>query len=55
MQLNRTVSDPDDVSEDTEGDTGNVEETPQPDNQTLIRLLEDNEKVRYSRRFNINS
>lgn len=45
MQLNRTVSDPDDVLEDAEGDSGNAEEPPQPDNQTLIRLLEDNEKV----------
>lgn len=45
MQLNRTVSDPDDILEDNEGDTGNVDDTPQPDNQTLLRLLEDNEKV----------
>lgn len=45
MPLNRTVSDPDDVLEDAENDSGNVDETPQPDNQTLIRLLEDNEKV----------
>lgn len=49
MQLNRTVSDPDDVLEDNEGETGNVEEASQPDNQTLIRLLEENEKVVYRR------
>lgn len=45
MQLNRTVSDSDDNTEDIEGESGNIEETPQPDNQTLIRLLEDHEKV----------
>jgi len=46
MALNRTVSDPEDVAEDNELDTA-PEETPQPDNQTLIRLLDNNEKVRY--------
>ncbi|KAK6633574.1 hypothetical protein RUM44_004181 [Polyplax serrata] len=45
MQLNRTVSDSDDNTEDIEGESGNIEETPQPDNQTLIRLLEDHEKI----------
>lgn len=46
MQLNRTISDPDDVLEENDGDTGMAEETSQPDNQTLLRLLENNEKVR---------
>lgn len=40
--MTRLTSDPDDQQEDTEEE----EQSSQPDNQTLLRLLEENEKVR---------
>lgn len=41
-QLTRLKSDPDDQQEDTEEED---QQSSQPDNQTLLRLLEENEKV----------
>ncbi|KAJ8919114.1 hypothetical protein NQ315_012099 [Exocentrus adspersus] len=43
-QLARLKSDPEDQQED--GDT-EEEQAPQPDNQTLLRLLDENEKITY--------
>lgn len=44
MPLNRTTSDPEDITEDNEVDAIPEEATP-PDNQMLLRLLDQNEKV----------
>lgn len=44
MPLNRTTSDPEDITEDNEVDALPEEATP-PDNQMLLRLLDQNEKV----------
>lgn len=44
--VKRSISEPEDGGDDIEGETGNVEEqTPTPDNQSILRLLEENEKV----------
>lgn len=43
--LTRLTSDPEDQQEDA--DTEEEQPTPPPDNQTLLRLLEQNEKVSY--------
>lgn len=43
--LTRLTSDPEDQQEDA--DAEEEQPTPPPDNQTLLRLLEQNEKVSY--------
>lgn len=44
--VKRSVSEPEDGGDDNEGESGNVEEhVPLPDNQSILRLLEQNEKV----------
>lgn len=43
--LARLKSEPDDAQEENEVEE---ESTPPPDNQTLLRLLEENEKVKFS-------
>lgn len=43
--LARLKSDPDDQQEENENEE--EPQSPQPDNQTLLRLLEENEKVRF--------
>lgn len=45
--VRRSVSEPDDTGDDADADaTGSEEPDSAPDNQTLIRLLEEQEKVR---------
>jgi hypothetical protein len=45
--VRRSVSEPDDAGDDADTDiTGSEEPDSAPDNQTLIRLLEEQEKVR---------
>lgn len=44
--VKRSVSEPEDANDETEGDSGANEEDPAPDNQSILRLLEENEKVK---------
>jgi hypothetical protein len=45
--VRRSVSEPEDTGDDADADTvGSEEPDSAPDNQTLIRLLEEQEKVR---------
>lgn len=46
--VKRSISEPEDGGDDNEAESGNVEEEPSPDNQSILRLLEDNEKVNKS-------
>lgn len=43
--VKRSVSEPEDANDETEGESGANEEDPAPDNQSILRLLEENEKV----------
>ncbi|XP_063226772.1 WD repeat and FYVE domain-containing protein 3 isoform X2 [Bacillus rossius redtenbacheri] len=43
--VQRSVSEPDDAGDDVDGDPGAGEEVEAPDNQTLLRLLEEQEKI----------
>lgn len=46
--VKRSVSEPEDGGDDNEVESGNVEEQePTPDNQSILRLLEENEKISY--------
>lgn len=45
--VKRSVSEPDDGNDEVEGETGGNEEEPAPDNQSILRLLEPNDKVSY--------
>lgn len=47
--LTRLKSDPDDQNDDAEAEE--EQQTSQPDNQTLLRLLEENEKITYMFRY----
>lgn len=54
MSVHRSISEPDDgVDEDTADTSGPEEQESTPDNQTLIRLLEEQEKVIIFYAFNI--
>lgn len=44
--VKRSVSEPEDANDETEGESGANEEDPAPDNQSILRLLEENEKVK---------
>lgn len=43
--VKRSVSEPEDAGDETEGDSGANEEESAPDNQSILRRLEENEKV----------
>lgn len=43
--VKRSVSEPEDANDEMEGESGANEEDPTPDNQSILRLLEENEKV----------
>lgn len=43
--VKRSISEPEADNDDAEGEGGANEEEPAPDNQSILRLLEENEKV----------
>lgn len=44
--VKRSVSEPEDANDEMEGESGASEEDSAPDNQSILRLLEEHEKVR---------
>lgn len=43
--VKRSISEPDDGNDEVESEIGGNEEEPAPDNQSILRLLEPNDKV----------